>query len=202
LATDLSKIAKTIDLKDFGIQKVPKNQRSSVATQVGELLVDEILRKVSTGTSPVEGRCRFKILNKEYAEDEKFGNRTPNLDLEGDMLNALDYRVTGNTKLEVGIFKSSEVPKADGHNNFSGQSKLPERRFIPDDSEAFKKDIQGRIKQLVEANQVPDEPTTPRESDRPLNDVLNRIIEPSIETEITVESLFGNVLDRLFDGQS
>lgn len=145
MAIDLTKIAKEIKLD---LSEIPRENRSTVKREVGQYVVDEILRHVSTGNSPVGGRGKFKTLNKEYAEDQKGGNRNPNLELEGDLLDSLTFK---NTKsgVEVGIFKSKEVPKADGHNNFTGKSKLPTRRFIPDESESFKRNIEKGIKDIV-----------------------------------------------------
>ena len=88
---------------------------------MGEFVVNEILRSVSEGKSPVSGRRQFKILDEKYAKDEKGGDRNPNLELGGDMLDALTFKPMPGDSLEVGIFDSNEVPKADGHNNFSGK---------------------------------------------------------------------------------
>ena len=110
--------------------------------------MDEILREVSQGKSPVSGEGSFKKLNPDYAEENKGGDRTPSLDLEGDMLNALDFKNTTDG-VEIGIFNRSEVPKADGHNNFSGQSQLPRRRFIPGEKQKFKQFIDRGIKRIV-----------------------------------------------------
>ena len=73
-----------------------------------------------------------------------------NLELSGDMLDSLEFRVKG-TKIEVGIW-GSEADKADGHNNFSGDSKLPERKFIPNGSngETFRPDIRQEVDSILE----------------------------------------------------
>ncbi len=107
------------------------------------------MRFVARGNSPVEGEGKFRRLNKTYATDQKGGNRTPNLDLEGDMLDSLTHEITGDG-IKVGIFRTSEVPKADGHNNFSGESKLPTRRFIPDASQDFKSSIKTGITRIIQ----------------------------------------------------
>lgn len=147
----VSEISKEIKLDIGGL---PSNLKQAIKTEVGEFVTDEILRSVSKGTSPVAGRGRFKILNNEYAKDEKGGNRSPNLELDGDMLDALTFKNTSSNSnsIKVGIFSGKQVPKADGHNDFSGDSKLPTRRFIPNDKdrEIFDKRIEDGIDRIVE----------------------------------------------------
>lgn len=146
MAISLTKIAKTIELD---LSDVPSNLKSSAKKEVGEFVVNEILRSVSEGKSPVSGYSKFKTLNKKYADDEKGGDRNPNLELDGDMLDALVFKNASGDAIEVGIFQSSQVPKADGHNNFSGESRLPTRRFIPEEDENFKRDITNGINRIL-----------------------------------------------------
>lgn len=120
--------------------------RKSLKDEIGDFLVNEIKRETSRGKSPVEGES-FSQLSKEYADDKKNGNRRPNLRLDGDLMQALDFKYTeGGVK--VGIFEKDQEGKADGHNNFSGSSKLPTRRFIPDDSQIFNDKITKGINQI------------------------------------------------------
>lgn len=146
MAISLKKISKLIDLD---MTDIPREQRTAVKKEVGDFIVEEILEAVSQGKSPVGGLGKFKELKKEYADAEKGGNRTPNLELLGDMLDSLTFEDAGNG-IEVGIFDSDEVPKADGHNNFSGKSTLPLRRFIPRGSEKFDRDIESGINDILE----------------------------------------------------
>ena len=156
MAIDLKKIAKEIKLD---LSDVPRNQRAAVKQEVGNFVVEEILRSVSSASSPVSGGRYKKTLSQEYADAEKGGNRTANLELEGDMLDSLEFKNT-RAGVEVGIFKASEVPKADGHNNFSGQSKLPTRQFIPKENEKFKRNIESGIKNIVNQFKVDEQPRT------------------------------------------
>lgn len=146
----MDKISKTINLSDFGFDEIPRSKRADAKKEIGELVVNEILIYLQDGESPVSGYGKFKKLNKEYADKMKNGDRNPNLELFGDMLDALKYESRKGSEIEVGIFKSKEVPKADGHNNFSGDSQLPLRRFIPDENESFKKDIESKIKTIIQ----------------------------------------------------
>ena len=133
----------------LNLTRIPTNRQEAAKRDVGEFIVGEILRSVQRGQSPVEGRGAFKKLDPEYANEFKGGNRQPNLDQQGDMLDALEFEITtGGVK--VGIFQDSQVPKADGHNNFSGLSELPERRFIPDATEDFKRNIKAGVNQILD----------------------------------------------------
>jgi hypothetical protein len=176
----LEKIAKTIDLD---LSSVPKSKHSEVKKEVGDFVKDEILRSLSVGESPVEGET-FKKLDKEYADEHKGGNRTPNLELDGDLLDALTYKPT-DSGLEIGIFKSSELGKADGHNKWqrANNNRIPKRRFIPRDSQKFDKSIRSGIKDIVDEYK--------EETRKPFESIFS--IEESPErVEIQVGDLFND----------
>jgi len=181
LAINLTKLTKTINLN---LSDVPSSERAKVKKDVGNFVVEEILRSVSGASSPVSGGRYKATLNKDYAKAMKGGNTTANLELEGDMLDALEFKTTTDG-IEVGIFKSSEVPKADGHNNFTGKSKLPTRQFIPKDKQKFKRNIESGIKGIVNEAKV-----TKRDVD-PFTSVF--AIEESAErVEVQVGDLFND----------
>jgi hypothetical protein len=129
------------------LSQIPDNRQDQAKQDVGEFIRDEIFRFVSSGRSPVAGRT-FDKLDPKYADKYKGGNRTPNLELEGDMLDSLEFELTSRG-IEIGIFDSDEQGKADGHNNFSGDSKLPTRRFIPDENEDFNGRIMTGVRQIL-----------------------------------------------------
>jgi hypothetical protein len=68
------------------------------------------------------------------------------------MLDALTYRIRGNS-IEFGIW-GEEADKADGHNNFSGDSDLPRRPFIPKKDENFRPEIRDEIDAIIEEFKV------------------------------------------------
>lgn len=147
------KVTKNLNLD---LSDVPRDKRSAVKQEIGEFVVESILDELSQGKSPVKGEGSFKKLNKQYADAEKGGDRKPNLELFGDMLDSLKFKKRRNG-VEVGIFKSSEVPKAYGHNSgFEGHPFLdkPElkRQFIPNDDEEFKAQIDRGIKDIIKEN--------------------------------------------------
>jgi hypothetical protein len=132
------------------LKDVPVDVRDTVKKEVGNYIVEAILSDVSKATSPVQGAGWQKTLNKRYAKEKsKYSNKLiANMELHGDMLDALEFKETANG-IEVGIWDKSEVPKADGHNNFSGDSKLPERRFIPYKGQKFKSDILQEVASII-----------------------------------------------------
>lgn len=126
----------------------------SVKQEIGEFLVEQILASTAESTSPIQGHGKFEKLDPKYAKFKESEGRSPvpNLDFEGDMLSALDYEIT-DEGLKIGIF-GNQAPKADGHNNFSGLSKLPPRRFLPDVGESFRKDINSEIEAILAERKV------------------------------------------------
>jgi hypothetical protein len=133
--------------------------RSEVLQEIADLLKDEILDHVGSGKSPVKGEGTFKRLNKNYADEEKFGDRNPNLDLTGDMLNNLQVRVK-NSKIEVFVDGNSNFMrgKVEGHNQHDPglDSKIPRRRFIPTENQDWVPNINRTIKDIINDNLEPE----------------------------------------------
>lgn len=172
----MSNVRKVSTLLNLDLTDIPESKITKAKKEVGNFLVNEILRSVGNGRSPVEGES-FRRLQKDYAKREKGGSRLPNLELDGDMLSKL--KAIGVSKkdpfLEVGIFGRAEAPKADGHNQISEEAKSwarrtdrtqYKRRFIPDSDQDFKPKIQKGV-----------------------NDILNSYREEPIELEVDVITL-------------
>lgn len=127
------------------------SDKRAALREAAEFINEKILDRVGDAMSPVAGRGRFKKLTKEYAAEKALEHGSPiaNLELSGEMLDALKSTVKGD-KIVTGI-SGSQAGKADGHNNFSGDSPLPERRFIPkaDDGETYKRDILDGVKSIL-----------------------------------------------------
>lgn len=98
--------------------------------------------------SPITGKS-FQALSKDYKKFKRDFGSTPtaNLELTGDMLDSLTYRITKDG-IELGVY-GDDAPKADGHNNLSGKSQLPERQFLPKEGETFKGSIQKEIESII-----------------------------------------------------
>ena len=69
------------------------------------------------------------------------------MELEGDLLDALTYKETQDG-IEVGWF-GTQAPKADGHNNFSGRSQIPQRRTIPGDGQDFIPSVEREVVKII-----------------------------------------------------
>lgn len=143
-------IKETITSKEIS-SEIEVNADEATKKEIGEFLVEQILSSVQSVESPVSGGKYKSTLSKEYKKfkEEQGHNPVPNLEFEGDMLDALDFKITKNG-IKVGIFNNkTEASKADGHNNFSGKSSLPTRQFLPREGQKFKADINKTIEQIV-----------------------------------------------------
>jgi hypothetical protein len=135
---------------DLGISGLPGNIKSDIVEEVGTYLVEQILLTLGDAKSPVAGES-FKSLSKNYKKikEQQGGNGIPDLELTGAMKDALTFEATEDG-LEIGFF-GDQAGKADGHNNFSGESKIPKRRFLPGEGQTFKRDIVSTVDMLVES---------------------------------------------------
>lgn len=143
-----NKTASTIDFSDE-ISALKKEQRLELLEQIGELLVEETLASVAQSKSPVDGSS-FDPLSKKYKDKkiEETGSGDANLDLSGSMLSNLDFKIVGDS-IELGVY-GKDAPKADGHNNFSGRSNLPQRQFLPDQGQGFDSGISSLIEETIQ----------------------------------------------------
>lgn len=122
--------------------------RRSAKDEIGEFLIDSILQNVGTAKSPIKGES-FPALTKDYKKskvDQGAGTKA-NLELHGDMLDALVFKHTAKG-VKVGIL-GEEAAKADGHNNFSGKSRITQRRFLPGEGQAFKPSIETEVNSII-----------------------------------------------------
>lgn len=142
--------------KDFK-PKLPEwldsDEREELMGEIGEYILSEVLDYVGEGKSPVTGEA-FQVLSEKYADDEKGGKRLANLDLNGDMMRAVEYQVEAD-RIKIGIFDEDEAIKAYGHNTgFKGHKwldgKAPARKFIPNEKENFSKEILLGVKELID----------------------------------------------------
>lgn len=148
-------IFKDLDLKSLNIPSdLDDGEREELMNEIGDYVLTEILDYVASGKSPVTGRD-FKDLTEKYADKEKGGDTTANLDLNGDMIRAIEVKVEAD-KISVGIFDDEDQAiKLYGHNTgFKGHpfldGKAPQRKVIPDKKELFASDIMTGINDLVE----------------------------------------------------
>lgn len=63
------------------------------------------------------------------------------------MISSIDFVASGN-QITIGVF-GEDAGKADGHNNLSGASSLPLRRFLPGEGEVYTRDIRKLIQDEI-----------------------------------------------------
>jgi hypothetical protein len=155
----VQKVSKVLDLNLSKIKGANKVSRKKQALEeIGEYILDQILSHVGSAKSPVEGGKYKSSLDPDYAKIKKkiSGSSKPNMELYGDMLDEMAFKVNKRNKLEIGFLKDSDqtqIDKADNHNKFSSASKktkLPERNFIPRKSDTFKKSIMTEVDRIIE----------------------------------------------------
>jgi len=149
-----SKVTSTIDITE-DLKGISEKDQESFANEIGELLVEEILNKLASVESPIAGGSYKTTLSKKYAEKKmnETGSSDANLDLAGDLIRSIDFRYNGNT-IEIGVFDSEQAGKADGHNNFTGKSRLPRRQFLPEEGQNFTSDIVRLVNETAEKYRV------------------------------------------------
>jgi len=176
---------------ELDLSDVPREDRVDVKDQVGQFIIEQILKSVGSVESPIEGGKFKKTLSPDYRAKKKAEGYSPipNLEVSGNMLSSLDFK-NSSSGIKIGIFGDSEnAGKADGHNNFSGESNLPERVFLAKSGSTFKKDITDQINNIILDAVVAS--TTPKKSDfkdvetkKDLYEVLKDIMGDLSNTEI------------------
>lgn len=123
--------------------------KAQIKDEVGNYLVEQTLLALSDAKSPVSGE-KFKALSKDYRieKQEQGSPGVPNMELKGKMLEALSFKPTSKG-VEIGFINSSQAEKADGHNDFSGESTLPQRRFLPGEGQNYKVDIEREVNKII-----------------------------------------------------
>lgn len=142
------KTTSTLDLGD-ALEKLSPAAKERVKADVGDYIREQILLDANATRSPVSGKAFPKLSEsyKKHKEAEGLPGR-PDLLFEGDMLDALDVKDAGGNAIEIGWW-GSQAAKADGHNNISGDSKLPLRQTIPDVGESFKPKIMKEVEKII-----------------------------------------------------
>lgn len=127
--------------------KIKNKDKPSALREIQDIVLNGVFTRVLSGSSPVSGES-FPKLTRKYADSKKGGDRTPDLNLTGEMLSSLRVQKKRGNTLRLTVL-TDQQPKADGHNNFSGKSKLPRRRFIPEEDQTFKREIIDGIRSAI-----------------------------------------------------
>lgn len=122
------------DFKPLEGVRVTGRQKSQIMQEVKDFVTEQVLDHVGSSKSPVAGGSFKKSLEKNYKKKKvaQGGASVANLDLSGSLLDSLRVIKKDENTLRLTVL-TGEQKKADGHNNFSGKSNLPERNFIPDE---------------------------------------------------------------------
>lgn len=135
----------------------PDNRRdkNSALKEIAEYVRDELLQHYGDGESPVAGGKWKRRLSKDYAELKKeiSGSNFANMELYGDMLDSLEYRIEGG-KIKIGWFSGEEAAKAYGHQTgYEGHPTIkngPVRQLLPEQGQKLKPDIREGMKQIAQ----------------------------------------------------
>lgn len=114
--------------------KVPKENRADALDEVATFVKEQILSRTADGKTSVKGGRWKKKLSPDYLKKKKeeTGVGYANLELSGDMLDALDTKVvSGKVRIEIA---GEEAGKAEG-NLLGSYGKDPDpskaREFMP-----------------------------------------------------------------------
>lgn len=175
----------TIDL--FQGRSLPKKVKAEIQDQVGNYLVEQTLVSMSEKKSPVAGEGSFKPLSKDYKKKkiEIVGSGNADLEFDGIMKDELSFIPT-DKGIDIGVF-GERAGAADGHNDLSGKSQLPRRRFLPDKGQEYKKETMREVERII--SDVIAENTTFRKSDF-------KEIETKKEMYDKLKSIFGSDMSR------
>lgn len=154
----MGKITYKLKLKELIDTKgLKKNEKAKVKDEVGELLLDLVLKDVSNQRSSVSG-TKWKGLSKEYKKQKsKVAPGIANLELTGAMLDALKVKKYRDG-LEIGVFQGKDALKCENHNKFTARARktaLPKRQFIPKPGENYRPGIVKELRKI--AKEVVDE---------------------------------------------
>jgi hypothetical protein len=145
----ISKEEVSYDFELPGFDEIPDSvDKEGLLNGVADYLMRSILDYVGEAKTPVAGGSYDSTLSEKYANREKKGDTLANLDLNGDMLNALESIINYETGvISLGIFDSDQAIKAFNHN--TGDT-LPQRQFIPEEDQTFKAEILRGIPRIIQ----------------------------------------------------
>jgi hypothetical protein len=130
--------------KELGIN-VKRSEKRKVLREIVDYLLNQVPGDMDSQRSSVSGR-QWKGLSKEYASRK--GSNKADLELTGKLKESFSVSIRDNNTVRV---EFTDQDKADGHNNFSGKSKLPLRQSIPNESkdQTFRRGILKDIEEII-----------------------------------------------------
>jgi len=152
----ISESETSVEIDLFENRALPLKVKKRIQEDVGNFLVEQTLISMNEKKSPVQGEGGFQPLSKLYKKKklEEVGSGEANLEFDGVMKDELEFHPT-KTGIEIGVY-GERAGAADGHNNLSGKSQLPTRRFLPDEGQSYKKPLQTEVDRII-ADAIADE---------------------------------------------
>ncbi len=139
----------SVDIDLFEGRPLPKKVKKLIQEEVGSYLVEQTLSSMGEKKSPIQGAPNFAPLSKNYKKRklEEVGSGEANLEFDGIMKDDTDFQPTEDG-IKLGVF-GERAGAADGHNNLSGKSQLPLRKFLPDEGENYKPKIVKEVERII-----------------------------------------------------
>lgn len=130
------------------LSKILPDARSIWAKEMKASIVDVIVDKITSGSSPVKGQNRYPKYSDGYSKVK--GRKQPvDLVSTGTMLNNMIAKQTNKDTIII-EFKGAESKKlASIHQSKGG--KMPQRKILPNTREKFKDSIMKKITALYRA---------------------------------------------------
>jgi len=140
-----TKVTKILSLD---LEGIPQDMREDAKAEVMDFVREQMLADLGEATSPVTGRA-FKQLSKAYKEFKagESSSVIANMELSGDMLDALEVEDKGGSKIEIGSFDEDQAVKA--YNHTTGDT-LPKRPLIPAPADNFRGGIMKEISAILD----------------------------------------------------
>lgn len=131
-----------------------ESERTDLMKEIGDFVLTSMLDLLADGHSPVKGAGDLSKLTTKYADNQKDGDRTPNMELGGDLLDSLTYEADAYG-VKIGTWSDKQAIKAYGHiTGFKGHpwldGKVEPRKLLPSDKEQFVQDIQDGIQMIID----------------------------------------------------
>lgn len=140
--------------RDSGV-KVPKDKKKEALDDVKNYVKEQILKHVSQAKTPVMNGNWKQDLSKAYKKikGEQSSVSKANLELSGEMLDALEVNEVNSEKLVIQI-AGEQAGKADGNNRGTYGKSKPNpaiaRNFIPQEGQELNRTIQSGIKKILQ----------------------------------------------------
>lgn len=138
---------------DLTASEVKKKIPNKILNEAGKEMIAEVKNLVSKGISPIMGEGKFPAYRGTYRDRIKKGQikgkslRPVNLNLKGDFLDSLEYKILADKTVSIGFYDSLSKKKEQGHREgANGQAVRP---IIPLEDETYKKQIMDIYKEKV-----------------------------------------------------